>query len=563
MTDTYFELSKQAFEAICRQLEAYSIQRSNSLELLRAKNIFPYYNATDGNIYLPNFDPDNPIGKLQLLLLRSLLSCDSDQELLEFLQVITPWMVAHEMGHHLRHYHGVMGENMWHEEQVANYLAFAITKHRLTMQQRAQLRQFLRRALEGLVQRVQSENVATISYGNILHALHASGRVDQATVRQLEMVYRIFDIDPQTMLISSRQISEDVIEEIQRRDAIIESINQEYTADMVQYLYYHLGWLHLGISSSESYYVEEFKQSHLDKHISLLSVVGNKDIPSVQQIQACFCASTMLTSLSPAAGQYFYKRYRSLLVKHLQAELGEHLDREILLLIERWDKQFDALNYLTELVSSETQRLLPNMIEQTIPNDFALEQFLLTETDVRLWQHANQPEQSKDIAAANTLQRLQTLDSTDIFHALSAEAALQIIQELYYVHLDEGEVLLRQGEQNNDVFILITGRLGVFQEDRNPSFMETLYGKLTEELLQPHYVGFITPGQVIGEMAFFTREARSASVHALEPSVCFVLKSSSLHMLAYAEPLILMQMASAISHRLNQMIRHSPRAENV
>lgn len=554
MTDVFSEMGERVYEALSRELDTYGIPKSDTLQVLRAKSIIPYYDPRDGNIYLPNFDPDDPMGKLQLIFLRSLLSCDSNEEIFEFFQVIMPWLIGHELGHHLRHHHGLMGENLWHEEQVANYFAFAVTKHRLTMQQRIQLRQFFQRALEGLARHAQFESVATVSYDNILHALHVSGQVDQATVLQLEMWRKIFDVDPQMMLVSSQQLPEDVLKQVQQRDAVIESINQEYIANVARYLYYHLGWLHLGISSSERYYVEEFKRLHLSQHTELLSLIDSPSTtPTIQQIQACFRASRELTSLSPTAGRYFYKRYRSLLCARIQSILGDHLKKEALRLMQRWDEHFDALNYLAELVPSEVRQLLPNVIEGSMPGDFMPEEYLPTETDLRLWRRVKH--QSEDAAAAHTLRRLQALDSADVYRMLSAEISLQVIQEFYYVHLDEGEVLLRQGELDNDVFILVEGRLGVSQEEEHPRLIEELYDKLIEEPRQPSYVGIITPGQVIGEMAFFTHDPRNANVCALEPSVCFVLKAADLQLLAYSEPMIVMQMASAIAHRLNSMMQ--------
>jgi CRP-like cAMP-binding protein len=60
----------------------------------------------------------------------------------------------------------------------------------------------------------------------------------------------------------------------------------------------------------------------------------------------------------------------------------------------------------------------------------------------------------------------------------------------------------------------------------------------------------INPGEMFGEIAFFTEDARYATVQAVEPSLCFVLTDTELQLFAYSHPTILMQMASALAKRL-------------
>ena len=64
---------------------------------------------------------------------------------------------------------------------------------------------------------------------------------------------------------------------------------------------------------------------------------------------------------------------------------------------------------------------------------------------------------------------------------------------------------------------------------------------------------------MFGEIAFFTEDPRYATVRALEPSHCFVLKDSYLQLFAFDHPVMLMQMAGALAKRLADMYKTSRR----
>lgn len=105
------------------------------------------------------------------------------------------------------------------------------------------------------------------------------------------------------------------------------------------------------------------------------------------------------------------------------------------------------------------------------------------------------------------------------------------------VRLAPGEPVIWQNERNDDVFILIEGKLEV----------------LVDQAGQPTKVGEIHPNEIFGEIAFFTEDPRYATVRAIEPSKCYVLTDADLQLLAYDHPTILMQMAGVLAKRLAAM----------
>ncbi|MCH8961714.1 MAG: cyclic nucleotide-binding domain-containing protein [Bacteroidetes bacterium] len=88
----------------------------------------------------------------------------------------------------------------------------------------------------------------------------------------------------------------------------------------------------------------------------------------------------------------------------------------------------------------------------------------------------------------------------NLFGALDEAALQDIEQHLTWMRLQRGEALLRQGDQSNDVYLLISGRLLAVRK---------------RETGQETVVGEVQPGEIVGEMAFFTGEPRAVSLYAL------------------------------------------------
>jgi hypothetical protein len=314
----------------------------------------------------------------------------------------------------------------------------------------------------------------------------------------------------------------------------------------MRYIYYHVGWLYLALTSRETQYVEEFVRVHLNRQTELLPTVTVDADPDPKVIQACFRAYRDTARLSAVGSRYFYKRYRLLLLAKLQATAllapsqTEQLKREAAVLLENWlgrEKESDTLVYLSQLAPPALRNLFPHLISKALQPGLPLQVHLPTETDRRLWKHIFLEE--PDAGAVNTLHRLTLLDQADIYRPLPAEVMLELAHNLCRIKLAEGETVIWEGEINDDVFILIEGELEVcVTRDQQLKRFDSL-----------------RPGEAFGEMAFFTREPRNATVRATRPSECFVLKGSDLRLFAYKHPSILMQMAGVLAKRLANFIK--------
>jgi len=526
----------------------YGIKANPAMELREGDGLLCFYDLSDGHIYISAPDLDSPIGRLQVLFLRSLLSCETNEEVTYFFELLLPRVIAHELAHHYRHRYGLFSNNLWYEEQIANRLATAATKQRLTPQERVKASHFLERAIAGLEEKLEITDRATDSYHSIWQALTIGGQISEVVLGYMELAHELFSIPPSMVLAGGGELTKEMSDRLERREDIIDEVNDEYASNFMRYLYYQLSWLYLDLTSYENQYVELFARQHLQIQSPLLPLLPDiTSTPLEDEILAVYRAYQDTHPISKTAGHFFYKRYRSLLLARLQsAELtlpgqAERLRKESAFLLQNWEennRDNDMLSYLTYLAPPSLRKFFPKQIENQVFNQFPIQLHLPTETERRLWRHIVLEE--NDQGAANTLARLNMLDQIELYHPLPAEVLLELVYNFCRIKLVPGQVVIWQDELNNDVFILIEGELEVFRTLND----------------QQHHVCFIQPGEVFGEMAFFTREPRNATVRATTVAECFVIKDTDLNLFVYKYPSILMQMARIVAHRLNQRAIH-------
>jgi len=93
---------------------------------------------------------------------------------------------------------------------------------------------------------------------------------------------------------------------------------------------------------------------------------------------------------------------------------------------------------------------------------------------------------------------------TALLGSLDAAALATLRSELQWVELDAGHTLMSQGEPGDSMYLSISGRLRAYVRDDEG---------------QEHMVREMARGQIIGEMALYTDEPRSATVVAIRDSV--------------------------------------------
>jgi len=137
---------------------------------------------------------------------------------------------------------------------------------------------------------------------------------------------------------------------------------------------------------------------------------------------------------------------------------------------------------------------------------------------------------------------LAFLASTELLGALDEAILHELEAELELVHLSSGEVLLRQGEPGDSLYVVINGRLRVVIEH-------------ADEIKQ--VVGEVGRGECVGEMALLTGEDRSATVYAIRDTELVKFSKAGFDHLVEKYPQAMMQIARIIVRRLRQSLRSS------
>jgi hypothetical protein len=266
-----FNLSQTYFQSILADLAQAGLRFSPALQLREAEGLLCYYDLHTQVIYLAL--PDKPAvpARLQLLLLRSLFACDSDTEVFDFLRLVLYWLVCHEVAHHLRHYHGLLSANVWHEEQIANQLAVAMSKPRFTTAEGFQTHGFLQRATRNLASKMDPCNNAdprsnaVNSYRSLAEALRIAGLIDETTRASIAAIKAETGLLCDSILRQRLvQAPDDIEKRLHHRYQIIRHSRGTLQQNIFSHLYYYFAWMDIALMSAERFTIPEFARHYLN-----------------------------------------------------------------------------------------------------------------------------------------------------------------------------------------------------------------------------------------------------------------------------------------------------------
>jgi hypothetical protein len=523
-----FALAQHFFDEFVSELRSHGLEVAPTMELRRGTGLLCYYDLADGHIYISLPDLDDPAGRLHLFMISSLMGCETDEETAQFFQIFIPHLIAHEMAHHFRHHRGLFTRDAWHEEQVANELALAMCRQRLTPELMDFSTRVVPAAIRSISERLGSATLAADVYRDPAYALNVAGAVSDDSVACIELIRKLFPVRTESILAASGQLAAGDAERVRARDGLIAAVNEEYHAgpEFVRYVYDHLVWSYIGLVGRESHYIEEFAHDHLGLRPDYLPAVDDGAVVSPAAIRACYAAARALAGRSPAAAGYFEQRYRALLVSAILRAAGT-ADGGALLDLSR-NRGSDGLSWLSAVASAELQALLPARIGDA-PQAAPIAADLPADSDRRLWAHASGG--SDDRGAAASLARLEMMDRVEALRDLPAAARLELARRAWLHTAPPGALIVRENDGNDDVFFLLSGRAeAVFEREGRQIRTD------------------VAAGQIFGADAFFSRRPRAATVRATEAATCLALKSADLRILAFAHPALLMGMAAAHSH---------------
>ena len=129
--------------------------------------------------------------------------------------------------------------------------------------------------------------------------------------------------------------------------------------------------------------------------------------------------------------------------------------------------------------------------------------------------------------------KLELLHSIPLFARLGSQEIVQLGQLAEEVDVPAGKVLMRQGENGAEAFVVASGRVVVERDGR----------AIAER----------GPGEVIGEIALLSEGPRTATVTTAVPCRLFVLGHREFHALMDRYPAIRLQVLDALAGRIRAL----------
>ena len=143
----------------------------------------------------------------------------------------------------------------------------------------------------------------------------------------------------------------------------------------------------------------------------------------------------------------------------------------------------------------------------------------------------------------NAQQKRLLLASVEIFSALMPEQLAILADNANCHSFGPGETIVRQGDQGNSLYVVVSGTLDVFKADL------TAQGSA----MPGQQVSSLQSSDFFGEMALCTGEARKASVICRDECVLIEIKHQHLVPLLETYPEILVSMGSVIASRRGEL----------
>ncbi len=134
----------------------------------------------------------------------------------------------------------------------------------------------------------------------------------------------------------------------------------------------------------------------------------------------------------------------------------------------------------------------------------------------------------------NPHEKKHDFPAIEIFSGLSAAEKAALAARLETLALRRGEVLVRQGDAADALYVVVSGRFAVMREGRRGAISE------------------IGPGEPIGEIAFLTGGKRTATVMAMRDGLVLRLTRNEFDEITSAHPAIWEALTATLAHRLTE-----------
>ena len=130
--------------------------------------------------------------------------------------------------------------------------------------------------------------------------------------------------------------------------------------------------------------------------------------------------------------------------------------------------------------------------------------------------------------------RVDALSKVDVFRALDAEKIDRLARGLRMAIFGPGEVILRQGDPGDSLYLVRTGRVALELATRGGGRRE---------------IATLSAGQFFGEMSLMTGESRSATVVAKSDVDCYIVDKGAFQQILEEKPELAGVISDILTHR--------------
>jgi NTE family protein len=150
----------------------------------------------------------------------------------------------------------------------------------------------------------------------------------------------------------------------------------------------------------------------------------------------------------------------------------------------------------------------------------------------------------------------KAISHSPLFKNLTDNAKLELQISFRWSMARAGETLFRLGDPGESLYLILSGRIQLFQQESAGEAGERGFTAPSEQFLPQQLLTELGQGDTLGEMALLTGEARSATAYAIRDTQLAVLDRSSFERITSAYPQeILGSFVQQLAERLREQNR--------
>jgi tellurite resistance protein TerC len=138
------------------------------------------------------------------------------------------------------------------------------------------------------------------------------------------------------------------------------------------------------------------------------------------------------------------------------------------------------------------------------------------------------------VAGWGPTDKVTALHRLPTFRGAAIDDLREVVDDLYVIALSPGDEVFAQGDDGDALYVVLTGRVGVYHERDGASALLATLG----------------PDEAFGEVALFDDVPRTATVRAIEASQILALEKDAFHRLGEKRPKVLVEVIRVLSSRL-------------